>query len=73
MAAEPVAEDLAIVVTLAGLALLVGVVAALIPAWRAAHVRIVADLPRTPTNKVEKYKLRQQILAELAAAAGDKK
>ena len=40
---------------------------------RPAHVRIVADLPRTPTNKVEKYKLRQQILAELAAAAGDKK
>ena len=40
---------------------------------RPAHVRIVADLPRTPTNKVEKYKLRQQILAELAAATGDKK
>lgn len=40
---------------------------------RPVHVRIVADLPRTPTNKVEKYKLRQQILAELAAATGDKK
>ena len=33
---------------------------------RPAHVRIVAELPRTPTNKVEKYKLRQSILAELA-------
>ncbi|MFM2277844.1 MAG: hypothetical protein RLZZ444_75, partial [Pseudomonadota bacterium] len=29
---------------------------------RPAHIRIVADLPRTPTNKVEKYKLRQLIL-----------
>ena len=35
---------------------------------RPAHVRVVADLPRTPTNKVEKYKLRQGILAELAGA-----
>lgn len=32
---------------------------------RPRHVRIVADLPRTPTNKVEKYKLRQLILEEL--------
>ena len=32
---------------------------------RPRHVRIVADLPRTPTNKVEKYKLRQFILEEL--------
>lgn len=35
---------------------------------RPAHVRIVAELPRTPTNKIEKYKLRQSILAELAGA-----
>ncbi|MDR3468134.1 MAG: AMP-binding protein [Xanthobacteraceae bacterium] len=34
---------------------------------RPRHVRIVDDLPRTPTNKVEKYKLRQLILAELKA------
>ncbi|SIO72028.1 crotonobetaine/carnitine-CoA ligase [Burkholderia sp. GAS332] len=32
---------------------------------RPRHVRIVEDLPRTPTNKVEKFKLRQRILAEL--------
>ena len=32
---------------------------------RPRHVRIVDDIPRTPTNKVEKYRLRQQILAEL--------
>jgi crotonobetaine/carnitine-CoA ligase len=32
---------------------------------RPRHVRIVDDLPRTPTNKVEKYKLRAQILSEL--------
>ena len=34
---------------------------------RPRHVRIVGDLPRTPTNKVEKYKLRQLILNELQA------
>jgi len=32
---------------------------------RPTHVRVVDDLPKTPTNKVEKYKLRQSILAEL--------
>lgn len=32
---------------------------------RPRHVRIIADLPRTPTNKVEKYKLRQMIVSEL--------
>lgn len=32
---------------------------------RPSHVRIVDDLPRTPTNKVEKYKLRQLIQDEL--------
>ena len=36
---------------------------------RPRHVRLIADLPRTPTNKVEKYRLRQQILAELAGQA----
>ncbi|MGX5803210.1 AMP-binding protein [Bradyrhizobium sp. Arg314] len=35
---------------------------------RPSHVRIVNDLPRTPTNKVEKYKLRQLILEELKAS-----
>lgn len=35
---------------------------------RPRHVRIVADLPRTPTNKVEKYKLRQLILEELRSS-----
>jgi crotonobetaine/carnitine-CoA ligase len=32
---------------------------------RPKHVRLVADIPRTPTNKIEKYKLRAQILDEL--------
>lgn len=32
---------------------------------RPRHIRIVADIPRTATNKIEKYKLRAQILAEL--------
>ncbi|MGL4287979.1 MAG: AMP-binding enzyme, partial [Phreatobacter sp.] len=32
---------------------------------RPRHVRIIDDLPRTPTNKVEKYKLRNSIVAEL--------
>jgi crotonobetaine/carnitine-CoA ligase len=36
---------------------------------RPRHVRIVDDLPRTPTNKVEKYKLRQLILNELKATS----
>ena len=41
------------------------------PAYmRPAHIRIVDDIPRTPTSKVEKYKLRAQILAELGPAAG---
>ncbi len=29
------------------------------------HIRFIDDLPRTPTNKVEKYKLREKILTEL--------
>lgn len=32
---------------------------------RPRHVRIVPDLPRTPTNKIEKYRLRARILEEL--------
>ncbi len=37
---------------------------------RPRHVRIIDDLPRTPTNKVEKYRLRQRIQAELGGAPG---
>ena len=33
---------------------------------RPRHVRVVEDIPRTLTNKIEKYKLRQWITAELA-------
>lgn len=29
------------------------------------HIRFIAALPLTPTNKVEKYKLKQQLIAEL--------
>jgi crotonobetaine/carnitine-CoA ligase len=29
------------------------------------HIRFIDDLPRTPTNKVEKYKLKEKILIEL--------
>ena len=45
-----------------------------LPAWldsafprfmRPQHVRVVQEIPRTPTNKIEKYKLRTQILREL--------
>jgi crotonobetaine/carnitine-CoA ligase len=32
------------------------------------HIRFVDDFPRTPTNKVEKYKLKQEIMAELGIA-----
>ena len=31
---------------------------------RPMHYRIVDDIPRTPTNKIEKYKLRQQFTAD---------
>ncbi|PWA09496.1 acyl-CoA synthetase [Pueribacillus theae] len=30
------------------------------------HIRLIPDLPRTPTNKIEKYKLKAQIMEELA-------
>jgi len=36
---------------------------------RPTHIRIVDDIPCTPTSKVEKYKLRARILAELGPAA----
>jgi len=36
---------------------------------RPAHIRIVEDLPRTPTNKIEKYKLRRRLLEELGREA----
>lgn len=29
------------------------------------HIKFVDDLPRTPTNKLQKYKLREMILKEL--------
>ncbi|KKK37389.1 acyl-CoA synthetase [Mesobacillus campisalis] len=29
------------------------------------HVRFTPEIPRTPTNKVEKYKLRQELMTEL--------
>ncbi|WP_182357244.1 AMP-binding protein [Tomitella gaofuii] len=32
---------------------------------RPRHIRIVDEIPRTPTNKIEKYKLRGRILGEL--------
>jgi carnitine-CoA ligase len=35
---------------------------------RPRHVRIVSDLPRTPTNKVEKYQLRATLLTEIGVA-----
>lgn len=34
---------------------------------RPTHIRIVAEIPRTPTNKVEKYKLRAELTAQLQA------
>ena len=33
------------------------------------HVRFVPALPLTPTNKVEKYKLKQALLEELGKVA----
>lgn len=38
---------------------------------RPKYLRIVAELPRTPTNKVEKYKLRQYILEEISTEPSD--
>jgi len=36
---------------------------------RPKHIRVVGDLPRTPTNKIEKYKLRRDILAQVRPGA----
>ena len=33
---------------------------------RPRHIRIISDVPRTHTNKIEKYKLRQEIQSELS-------
>lgn len=35
------------------------------------HIRVVSEFPVTPTNKVEKHVLRQQLLSELAHAVPD--
>jgi crotonobetaine/carnitine-CoA ligase len=37
------------------------------PIMQPKYIRFVDDLPRTPTNKIEKYKLKAQILQELGA------
>ena len=29
------------------------------------HIRFTHDMPRTPTNKIEKYKLREELMGEL--------
>lgn len=31
------------------------------------HIRMIAEMPLTPTGKIEKYKLRQQLLEEISA------
>jgi crotonobetaine/carnitine-CoA ligase len=31
---------------------------------RPSHIRVIGEIPRTPTLKIEKYKLRAQILDE---------
>jgi crotonobetaine/carnitine-CoA ligase len=36
---------------------------------RPRHWRIVAELPRTATNKVEKYRLRDDLVRELGLRA----
>jgi crotonobetaine/carnitine-CoA ligase len=36
---------------------------------RPRHIRVVSDVPRTPTSKIEKYKLKQMILADVAGAS----
>lgn len=39
---------------------------------RPRHVRVVQELPRTATNKIEKYKLRSRILEELSGSPPSK-
>ncbi|MBU8906947.1 AMP-binding enzyme [Desertibacillus haloalkaliphilus] len=33
------------------------------------YLRLIDDLPRTPTNKIEKFKLKKQLLKELESRA----
>ena len=33
---------------------------------RPRHVRVIGEMPRTPTNKIERYRLRQVFLADAA-------
>ena len=40
---------------------------------RPRHIRVLDDLPKTPTNKVEKYNLRKQIEEELGYDASQRK
>ena len=42
------------------------------PYMRPRHIRFITALPVTPTNKIEKYKLRASPLAELADPANNK-
>lgn len=34
---------------------------------RPRHVRVIPELPKTPTNKIEKYRLRADLLAEIGS------
>jgi len=74
-AAEGDEDDIAVFVTLTAQATLQE---AQLHAWcaqhlpkymRPRHIRVVAEIPRTPTNKIEKYKLRAQLLGQLQGAA----
>jgi crotonobetaine/carnitine-CoA ligase len=40
---------------------------------RPRHLRIVDDLPRNATNKIEKYRLRDALLADLESRPGDRR
>jgi acyl-CoA synthetase (AMP-forming)/AMP-acid ligase II len=37
-----------------------------------AHLRLIAELPLTPSGKVQKFKLRERFLGETPAAAETK-
>ena len=39
---------------------------------RPVHVRVLEDLPRTPTNKIQKYRLRDHLMAELVSSAEER-
>ena len=74
-ALEGLEEDVAVfVVPRAGAALTQDQLAAFcvetMPRYlRPKHLRIVEDLPRTATNKVEKYRLREELARDLRAVA----